>query len=238
MEELFDDNIKSLVAEIRSIVPLDFELHDQNNYAAIIKKIGGTGAPCRCVVWYYEPVNLAKIAHELYHMKIGLTLGDNSVMVDYANMDGISQMLFNKEFCSGFLNQCEHLLFYPLFHEQGYDDQYFFEEISPEKFEPTYNLLVEQGVKRQNGEFPLYNLSNYMKLLTLYMFFPIDNRFNNHKKALKRLEPEIYRMFNTFLNELKTIRIVPQDCNRLQSLYLLFRDNIAIWAKNHKIVLL
>jgi hypothetical protein len=237
MEELFDANIKELVAEIRSTVPLDFVEHDNHEYSAIIRKNSETGEPCSCVLWYYEPLNLAKIAHELYHLKIGLMLGDNTVMLDYSNMNGIVQMLFCKQFCTGFLNQCEHFLFYPLFHAQGYDNKDFFESFEPEIYEPIFNKLVGQGLKRSNGEYTLNDVSNYMRLLALYMFFPFDNRFNSHKKALKRLQPEIFSIFNTFLNGLRTIHIIPQDRDKLQSLYMHFRDQITNWEHNHRIVL-
>lgn len=238
MQAQFDDNVKRLLADIEAIVPVEYELHDKKCYQTIIKKDGGCGLPNKAIVYYYEPLNLAKLAHELYHLKIGLLLGDCSVMLDLPENNMEARMLFSKSFCSDFMNNSDHVVFYPLYKEAGYDDDSFFDDFNPESFEPYYTDMIENGIKNTKGEYITSRVGNLLGLLTLYMFFPLDNRFSNHKKKLKRIDTTLYGIYVRYLDGLKNIKIEPQYRENFQSLYLGFRDEMLAWIRTHKMLIL
>lgn len=237
MEEQFDDNIRQLCDEIRTFVPLTFEQHDKPCYNSIIKKENGVGKPNAAIVWYYEPLSLPKIAHELYHLKIGLTMGDNADMMATPESDLFARMILNKAFCSEFLNQVEHMLFYPYYHEQGYSDDEFFEEIAPEKFIPALDDIVKNGLKSIGGEYIYNRVCNYLKLMTLFMFFPIDNRFAVQNRQLKHVDATLYSIMKTFKGGIQGMEIAPENWPQLKSAYVNYRKEIEKWTKTHKIAL-
>lgn len=238
MEEQFDDNIKQLCDEIRVFAPLRFEQHDKKSYNSIIKKENGAGKPLEAIVYYYEPLCLAKIAHELYHLKIGLTMGDNSDMLTTAERSGLyASMILNKEFCSDFLNQAEHVIFYPYYHDQGYSDAEFFEEIAPEQFKYVYDDIVNNGLRNRSGEYVYNRVYNYLKLMMLYMFFPIDNRFAMENRQMKHVDTALYNIMKNFKKVLLSVKINPTDWPQLEIAYINYRKEIEKWTSNHKISL-
>lgn len=238
MEELFDYNIRQLCDEIRAFVPLTFKLHDKKCYNSIIKKENGEGKPREAIVYYYEPLCLAKIAHELYHLKIGLTMGDNSDMLTTVERSGLyACMILNKEFCSDFLNQAEHVIFYPYYHSQNYSDDEFFEEIAPEQFKSVFDDIVKGGLRNISGEYVYNRVCNYLKLMMLYMFFPIDNRFAVENRQLKHVDSNLYNIMKNFKKVLLGVNINPTDWPQLEIAYINFRKDIESWASSHKITL-
>lgn len=237
MEEQFDDNIRQLCDEIRAFVPLTFEQHDKPCYNSIIKKENGVGKPNAAIVWYYEPLSLPKIAHELYHLKVGLTMGDNADMIATPESGLFASMILNKKFCSEFLNQAEHMIFYPYYHEQGYSDDEFFEEIAPEHFIQVLNDIVKKGLKNRDGEYIYDRVCNYLKLMTLFMFFPIDNRFAVQNRQLKHVDATLYNIMRTFNKVILGMKIVPENWLQLDSAYVNYRKEIEKWTKTHKIAL-
>jgi hypothetical protein len=237
MEEQFDDNIKTLCEEVRAFVPLTFEQHDKKCYNSIIKKEDGVGKPIAATVWYYEPLCLAKIAHELYHLKIGLTMGDNADMLATPESGLYAKMILSKEFCSDFLNQAEHVIFYPYYHEQGYSDDEFFEEIAPEQFIPILDDIVKGGLKNRSGEYIFNRVCKYIKLITLFMFFPIDNRFAVHNRQLKHVDATLYNIMKTFKRVIQGMKIAPGNWPHLEGAYVNYRKEIEKWTRNHNIAL-
>lgn len=237
MEEQFDDNIRQLCDEIREFVPLTFERHDKPCYNSIIKKENGAGKSIAAIVWYYEPLSLPKIAHELYHLKIGLTMGDNADMMATPESGLFARMILDKEFCSDFLNQAEHVIFYPYYHEYGYSDDEFFEEIAPEQFIPVLDDIVKSGLKNRSGEFIIHRVCNYIKLITLFLFFPIDNRFAVQNRQLKHVDATLFIIMKSFKKVIRGMKIAPENWPQLESAYVNFRKEIEKWTKVHKIVL-
>lgn len=235
MEEQFDDNIRQLCDEIRAYVPLTFEQHDKPCYNSIIKKENGIGNPIAAIVWYYEPLSFPKIAHELYHLKIGLTMGDNADMMAAPESGLFAKMILDKEFCSDFLNQAEHLIFYPYYHERGYSDDEFFEEIAPEQFIPVLDDIVKSGLKNRSGEYIYKRICNYLKLMVLYMLFPIDNRFAVQNRQLKHVDATLYNIMKTFKRVILGMKIAPENWPQLEIAYVNYRKEIEKWTWTHKI---
>lgn len=235
IEERFDDTIKILCKEIRKIVPLIFEQQDQKSYnAEIIKKSNGEEYPISAVVWYYEPLSLPKIAHELYHVKTGLILGDISIMVPGPSNDYYTKKLLNHRFCQEMLNQTEHCIFYPYYKAHGYPAEEFYEVINPE---PYFDILAEiekKGIKRPDGKFVFQNVMDYLKLIVLFLFFPIDSRFSNQIRRLKHIDTDLFSIFKIFKNTITGLAIIPNNREILQTAYASLLTSIDDWSLKHE----
>jgi hypothetical protein len=233
MEDFFDDNIKQLCKEIREIVPLRFEKHDEHSYNATINKANETGQPIGAIVWYYDPLSLSKLAHELYHIKIGLVLGDNEIMLPNSKNSQYTRFLLSYDFCEEFLNHVEHFIFYPIYKAQGYSDDEFFENINPDPFDAKLNEIAKQGVKKSNGEYVLIRVADYFRLMVLFMFFPIDARFKNRVRQLKHIDIGLFNLFKGFKDIINGMDIEPNNRQKLQNAYASFLSEIEKWTLNH-----
>lgn len=234
MEHLFDDNIKQLCKEIRETVPLDFVKHEKQSYNSTIKKDDKTGSPESATVWYYEPLSLPKIAHELYHIKIGLILGDIEVMVAGCSNNFYTQHLLDYEFCSGFLNQIDHCIFYHLYKSQGYPDMDFFEGVDPVPFNAKLDTIEKVSIKQSNGKYVFEHVANYMRLMVLFMFFPIDGRFKNQVHRLKHIDSSLFNIFKDLQKVVTGMDIMPENREKLQNAYVSFRNAIDHWTSSRK----
>lgn len=169
MKELLDSNNKELVAEIESIVPIYFIQHKESCYQATVKK-DLKGEPTLAKLWYYEPLSQAKLAHELYHIKIAVLLGDNASMIILPEENMYASIFYNKEYCTDFLNHIEHLIFYNIYKDAGYSDNDFFEYVNPEKAAIHYQNIISNGIKNEKGLYNIYRLQEYIRLLVLSLY--------------------------------------------------------------------
>lgn len=234
MKELFDDNIKQLCKEIKEIILLRFEKHDKPSYNSTIEKDKKTGQPIDALVWYYDPLSLPKLAHELYHIKIGLVLGDCEPMLPGQGNSMYSRLLLNDHFCEQFLNQIDHCIFYPLYKNQGYPEDEFFEIVDPVPYISKLDEIEKEGVKEKSGEYDLIRVADYMKLIALFLFFPIDSRFSHQVRRLKHIDATIFSFFKDFKKSITNLDIVPSNRQKLQETYESFLEKIDCWTLKHK----
>lgn len=101
-----------LVSEIEAVVPVKFTQWDNHYYSSVLKK-NEDGSPREAGIQFKLPLEIPKIAHELLHMKVGLTMGDNGCMLTIPGKSFWYRIFVKHGIVAQILNLCEHVIFSP-----------------------------------------------------------------------------------------------------------------------------
>ena len=118
---------QKLLAEVVSFTPVKFTLWEEDYFACQVHK-DEQGNQCEAEVFYKEPLEQAKIVHELLHAKTSLILGDNGIMYDIPDQTRIFQYMMDKNNASAIVNACEHVIFFPDYLAMGFEEADSFEQ--------------------------------------------------------------------------------------------------------------
>jgi hypothetical protein len=205
---------RSLLAEIEEKIPVVFEKSNDDCWLATIRKTENCG-----VVYCKEPFADNKIAHELLHIKMGLIMGDNSIMLQKCDNNALLKWLFiENNAAPQILNAYEHLVILPMYENMGFDKNDFFEDQDVNSYEEFIDKQGAEGI-RHNGKISVKDFITLFACTMSYMFFPIDNRFQPQLSVIKRTERDLYSMFKNFKIKLQKTPLNNQGKKQIQKVY-------------------
>lgn len=213
------DANKKLLTEIEGKIPVKFEESNKDYWQAGIRKEENCG-----VIYYKEPFSDCKIAHELLHIKIGLIMGDNGIMLCYCGKNALLNWLFlnkDNDAASQILNAYEHLAIFPLYKNMGFDKDEFFEDQNENSYNEFIKKLDAEGI-RNNGKISIDNFITIFSCLISFLFYPIDDRFKTHLAIIKNRERELYGIFKNFRDQLQKLPLNKTGRKQIQIVYTSF----------------
>lgn len=232
--ENLDEECKNLLLEVENHISIDFAIRDDSKKECDFQVLerDENKLPIKGRIRYYEPIESCKIAHELLHAKCSYLLGYDKIIYDIVQTLSsvtVKQVLTDK-MCGSILNQTEHFIFYPVYHNMGYCDEKFVESINFDQ--EGWNRFCKEYNRSKISTIDLSNL-----ILTLHhiVLFPIDNRFRAVNRQLKHIERDLYEAFINFkkglpsLNNLEQNQVCPIENSYRELLVAI--DN---WCKKHE----
>jgi hypothetical protein len=233
--EHLDDACKNLLFEIEKHVSIDFVVRNdakkECDFQVLERDVNRI--PTKARIRYYEPIEPCKIAHELLHAKCSYLLGYDKIIYDIIQTlsSVTAKQVLTDKMCGSILNQTEHYIFYPIYHNMGYSDEKFvesinFDQLGWDKFCKAYNRAKISSI----------DVSNLILTLHHIILFPIDNRFKVVSTQLKHLERDLYSAFLSFKKELPNMKNMEQDqLYPLENSYRKLLEEIDIWCKKHEV---
>lgn len=207
-----------LLEEIEKTLPVIFEKSNKKCWQAGIRK------QQKCAVVYcMNYFSNDKIAHELLHIRMGLILGDNGIMLKKCGKNPILKMLFNNQnnAASQILNAYEHLVIFKQYLAMGFDRNEFFEDQSSHDYDNFICKLRTKGI-RTSGKISVQDFMKVFACLFSYLFFPIDDRFCEQLSEIKKAERELFGMLQSFKKQLLNIPINDKGRVQIQKVYSTF----------------
>lgn len=221
-----DSQNKTLLSEIERRVPVRFTRWDNDYYASQLHKNSG-GEYCEAEVFYKEPLEQAKIAHELLHSKTGLILGDNAIMFAVENQTIPFQYMMKGAENIG--NVCEHVIFYPVYIEMGYNEEDFCEQAKDlDRRMEELAFLLKNGLK-DKGHYSSQKVSQYLGLAFSFLFYPHEERFKKEVKQLRKIDVTLFSRIMRLKEACCNLDIIPENRDYIQEAYLDFANNMNDW---------
>lgn len=226
-----DDANKEILASIEQYVPVKFTKMDCDNYCSQMHK-NGEGLPMSAEIIYKDPMEQAKFAHELLHMKADLMIGDDLIVYEIAMSDEKLSKIMDKQFCEDLLNVTQHIAFAPDIEEMGYGmEQFEYETVSP-KTEEIYEDALKTRLKFL-GVYHSERVQCYLKLLLMFMFFPDEKRFAKQVKALKNVDYILYSRVKELRNAFENVELSEESYDFIQDQYKAFAEGVQKWVHEH-----
>lgn len=228
MKQCLDPTIQHLLAEIETYVPVKFTQWEKDFYACQVHK-DCNGAQKEAEVFYKEPLQQAKIAHELLHAKTSLILGDNAIMFGVENQCQLFQYFMSPENASNIVNVCEHVIFFPDYLEMGYSENDSFEQ--PTDLDKRMEELADlenHGLK-ENGHFSAQKVFLYLSLVFSFLFYPNEARFQKEIKKLRRINIPLFSVMNKLKRDCTDVKITPDNKDYIQHAYFEFANKLNEW---------
>ena len=227
IRDSLDKQTKALLEEVENHIPVKFTKWDQDHFACQVHK-DGTGRQCEAEVFYKEPIEQAKIAHELLHAKTSLILGDNAIMFSVPKPTIPFICLMETDNASNIVNACEHIIFFPEYLDMGYKEEDSFEKPQDiDKRKKELACLVEQTLK-DKGQYSIQKVFQYLGLAFSFMFYPNNMKFKNEIKMLRRIDAILYAIINV-LKEACSVDIIPENKEYIQKAYYGFANSMNDW---------
>lgn len=221
-----DSHNKTLLSEIELTVPVKFTNWDKDYYASQLHK-NSCGGYCEAEVFYKEPLEQPKIAHELLHSKTGLILGDNAIMFAVEKQTIPFQYMMKGAEHIG--NVCEHVIFYPVYLEMGYKEEDFCEQAKDiDSRLEELSFLLKNGLK-DKGHYSSQKVSQYLGLAFSFLFYPQDERFRKEVKQLQKIDVTLFSMIKKLKDACCNLDIIPENRDYIQEAYLDFAYNMNDW---------
>ena len=233
IKDCLNNGNKLLLDEIEKMLPVRFEVWDENYYAGKISMKEGCG-----VVYCKPDMHQAKIAHELLHIKTGYLLGDNKIMLVRArqSMNPLSIMIITEALCEGLLNQTEHSLFFEDYMAMGYKAVDFFESMKLQVEADLWkDTIIKNGIGK-GGTYSTTEIYSYLAVLILFLLYPVKGQYNHQYKKISKAIPELANAMERFVGRLQTISITSTDRNKMQSTYEALASDIIKWLDNSKVI--
>lgn len=228
IRDWLDCNNKKLIEEIEASIPVKFSHWDRDYFACQVHK-DENGKHCEVEVFFKEPLEQAKIAHELFHAKICLTFGDNGIMYTIKDQTVPFQCMMREDNASNILNCCEHNMFFPDYLEMGYKEEDSFEESKNlGKMFKELEELVKKGLK-ENGHYDINRVFKYLGLAFSFLFYPNDKRFAKQVKQLRTIDVTLFTRLKRLKDNCSDITITPDNKEFVQESYFSFANEINKW---------
>lgn len=223
-----DENNQKLIKEIECSIPVKFTRWEKDYFACQVHK-DDNGENFEVEVFYKEPLEQAKIAHELLHAKTCLTFGDNVIMFTIENQTVPFRYMMKGENASNILNTCEHNMFFPDYLDMGYKEEDSFEESNDlEKRYQELDKLSRSGLKK-DGHYDSQRVFEYLGLAFSFLFYPNDKRFAKQVKQLRKIDITLFSRLNKLKRDCSNITITPDNKEFVQEAYLNFANEINKW---------
>lgn len=222
-----DEHNLQLFAYIEDTIPVKFTMWDRDYYECHVHKDNGmlVEAEIKCK----EPICQAKIAHELLHAKISVDLGDIGIMFSIENRNAFFDAMMSDESASIINNACEHVISFPEYIEMGYDEKEFFEEAPDiEARLEELDRLYNHGLK-VDGHYDSKKVFSYLSLLLSFLFYPNEKTFAREVKKLRKINVQLFVIFNKLRLDCKDLDIIPENREFIQDAYLQFATSINKW---------
>lgn len=226
-----DENNTALISEIEKSVPVKFTYWGEDHFACILHK-NEKGEHVGAEIFYKMPLSQAKIAHELLHAKVALTLGDNSIMYNIDNKHALLSFMLKEEFASNILNVCEHVIFFQDYLDMGFDEAECFECASDlNKSLLELDNLKKNGLK-ENGHYSSERVFKYLVLAFSFMFYPNTELFKREVKILRKLDLSLFSRLSDLRRACDDLVICPENKEFIQDAYYKFASNMNKWFIN------
>lgn len=225
-----DKPCQELLAEVQEHISINFFLREDDKHECDFHVINRdqNNKPKEGQILFYEPIESAKIVHELLHAKCSCVFLDDNRIFDIVRTlsSHIAKKVLTFDLCQSILNQAEHYIIYPHYIHMGYDNDKFVESLSFDH--EGWNTFVKNYQRNNIKMTDVYNLINTLHHIVL---FPIDNRFKVIMRELKHIERELFDAFKCFRDELPSL---PQSYGSqeysLIPLYKRLFDKIDKWC--------
>lgn len=223
-----DPAIQELLSEIEMAVPVRYTKWDNDHFACQVHK-NANGVQCEAEIFYKEPLDQAKIAHELLHAKTSIILGDNSIMFSVENQCQLFINFLSHENASNIVNVCEHIIFFPDYLDMGYEEEDSFEEPTDlDNMFQELDFLESDGLK-ENGHYSYKKLFLFLSLVFSFVFYPNENRFKREVKRLRKIDMPLFFIINNLKKACYNIAITPNNREHLQEAYRQFAEKMNEW---------
>ena len=226
-----NDTNKEIVSFIEQYVSIVFTKTDCDNYYSQMHK-NEEGLPVRAEIFYKEPMEQAKFAHELLHMKADLMIGDDLIVYEIAMSDKKLSKIIDKRFCEDLLNVTQHIAFAPDIEEMGFGMEQFENETISSLVESIYRDTLNTKLKFL-GIYDSIRVQNYLKLLLMFMFFPDEKRFAKEVKALKSIDFILYSRVRELHYAFKNVELSKDSYDYIQEQYKFFVEGVQKWVHTH-----
>ena len=228
-----DQACLSLLNDVEQYIAIDFVQQDTPPYGFQVTERTTNHLPKTGRVFYYQPINSAKIAHELLHAKIDYFLGNGMCIYKYAQNIDVLNSLFDYNMCADFTNQTAHKIFYKEYAAMGYSPENFVEGVHWDT--QGWNALKLRW-KKTPKENQLVDIKNFILAITHIMLFPIDNRFAYIEREMKHMERDLFAIFKKFRDIIETLQIRATDGDKMEQAYMAFIKDIHSWGTKNNII--
>lgn len=226
-----NDTNKKIVSFIEQYVPVIFTKKECDNYESQMHK-KENGSPKSAEIFYKEPLEQAKFAHELMHMKTDLMIGDDQIVYEISLSDRRLSKIIDEQFCADLLNVTQHVVFAPEMKELGYGmEQFEYETLNP-TIKSIYNDALETKLKFM-GVYDSTRVQCYIKLLLMYMFYPDDKRFTKEINALKTIDFVLFSIVKKLHIAFEDLELDERNKDYIQNQYREFAEGIQKWIHKH-----
>ena len=179
-------------------------------------------------VFCKEPLSQPKIAHELFHAKTSLILGDNGIMYAIPNQTKMFQYMMDKNNASNIVNACEHVIFFPDYLDMGFDEMDSFEQ--PHDLDARHRELKGlSGGLKENGHYSPAKVFQYLGLVFSFYFYPNDRRFRTEVRQLKKIDYPLFMRIKKLRDACTDLAIVPENKDIIQDAYYDFAVDMNAW---------
>lgn len=226
IREWLDSNNRCLLEEIEKVIPVKFTLWGEESYACQVHQ-NCTGEDIEAEVFYKEPLSQPKFAHELLHVKTTIVLGNNRIMFSIDNQTIPFKTIMNSN-AQDISNVCEHIIFYPDYLDFGYDEDSFEQPTDLDDRRDELSSLAREGLKT-NGHYSPKKVSVYLSLIFTFLFYPIEDRFRNEVKVLRKIDFPLFSRINKLKIACTDLDIVSENREYIQDAYYEFAKDINEW---------
>lgn len=161
--------------------------------------------------------------HELLHLKRGL-LVDNvaicRILYDAANEDKRLAGVFTQETIDQISNNADHLLIFPEYCAMGLSPDRFFQNNAQQ--EKHLHELLQQAISSKHP-------GDVFSALMMILFHPKKDKWSTELRALKKIEPDLYKACNDFSNRIVASISDKDQQSSLEKAYKSFVKSIQLW---------
>jgi len=223
-----DTAIKILLSDIEASVPVKFTKWNNDHFACQVHK-NANGEQCEAEILYKEPLEQAKLAHELLHVKTSIILGDNSIMFSVENPCQLFTNFLSLENASNIVNVCEHVIFFPDYLDMGYEEEDSFEK--PTDLDKSLKELIflESHGLKEDGHYSSDKLFLYLSLVFSFLFYPNENRFKREVKRLRKINLPLFTIIKNLKAACSDLEVIPENRDYIQEAYREFAEKMNEW---------
>ncbi|WP_369765832.1 hypothetical protein [Flavobacterium sp. WC2429] len=227
--EQFDNEVLSLLEELKQKHDIRFETHDEN-YC-------GVSQQNNTATVFYNPkqFNNASIAHELLHVwlsKFEYHVGSHIYLMCLS--DSKLSKIMTKFLCDYIENLFDHNKMYPKYKEMGYSDEDFIVNGLEQKC--SISDIKQLSLSLLN----VYNANSINRFIGYLLSIYADHVFHDyleHLSLLKNKNAELFKIVTVFWNRwlIFDVTVIDPIFNSSYEISNSFLDEMETWVANKKI---